>query len=422
MEITGVNKLFTALRDQYYNLRRKDYFEKLTFGQRFDEGNNLRENLMQQGYYQYRREMDGFYSVPAQNSTNGTHKVNLASNDYLGFARHPRIIEAGIEYLKKGGTGSGSVPMLAGTFAIHKELEKCLADFTGYHSSLAFNSGYAANYGLLTTILTSRDVAILDTHVHASILDGCCNSNIIFFRHNDCHSLQSALMKAANYQNKLVIVDGIYSMEGDAAPLKAIIELARNNNALVMVDESHAIGVMGKQGRGTQEWLGLIERADLTSGSLGKALGAIGGYVAGPPGLVSLMELACRSFIFSASLPPSVAASLVKAIELLEKNDECLARLRNNILFFKEGLQQIGMSTGDSVSAIIPLRVRDDEKLMRLTQLLFEKGVVVNPVFYPVVPKRQSLIRLSISAALTTDQLEYALGQLEVHGKILEII
>jgi glycine C-acetyltransferase len=179
---------------------------------------------------------------------------------------------------------------------------------------------------------------------------------------------------------------------------------------------------MGKEGRGTQEWLGLDERADLSTGSLGKALGAIGGYVAGPEGLVSLMELACRSFIFSASLPPSVAASLVKAIELLERNDESLARLRNNINFFKEGLRQIGMDTGDSVSAIIPLRVRDDEKLMRLTQLLFEKGIMVNPVFYPVVPKRRSLIRLSLSAALSPGQLEYALAQLEVHGKILEII
>lgn len=423
MKLIYENTLFAPLRDRYNNLIRKENFENLSFSDRFCEANELMQKLQSSDYYQYRREMDlfSFNSVEGQ-SQNGNLHVNLATNDYLDFTHHPAIIEAGIEYTRKNGTGSGSVPMLAGTFAIHKQLENRVAAFIGYPGAITFNSGYSANFGLLTSVLTSRDVAILDTHVHASIIDGCSNTNVIYFSHNDCQSLQLALKKATGYQNKFIVVDGIYSMGGDCAPLKSIIDIARNANALVMIDESHAIGVMGNKGKGTQDYFNLVEKADIVTGSLGKALGGIGGYVAGTPGLISLLELTCRAFIFSASIPPAVAASLDKAFELLESGDKSFQGLWQNIIFLKTGLQQIGFDTGHSVSAIIPLRIRDEEKIINLARILFENKIAVNPVFYPVVPKKASLIRVSVSAGLTPLQMEFALNQLELHGKLLGIL
>lgn len=423
MKLIYENTLFAPLRDRYNNLIRKENFENLSFSDRFCEANELMQKLQSSDYYQYRREMDlfSFNSVEGQ-SQNGNLHVNLATNDYLDFTHHPAIIEAGIEYIMKNGTGSGRVPMLAGTFAIHKQLENRVAAFIGYPGAITFNSGYSANFGLLTSILTSRDVAILDTHVHASIIDGCSNTNVIYFSHNDCQSLQLALKKATGYQNKFIVVDGIYSMGGDCAPLKSIIDIARNANALVMIDESHAIGVMGNKGKGTQDYFNLVEKADIVTGSLGKALGGIGGYVAGTPGLISLLELNCRAFIFSASIPPAVAASLDKAFELLESGDKSFQGLWQNIIFLKTGLQQIGFDTGHSVSAIIPLRIRDEEKIINLARILFENKIAVNPVFYPVVPKKASLIRVSVSAGLTPLQMEFALNQLELHGKLLGIL
>ncbi|MBK9735751.1 MAG: aminotransferase class I/II-fold pyridoxal phosphate-dependent enzyme [Saprospiraceae bacterium] len=417
------DKTFISLRDKYFNLRNKNVYGELSFRERINAARDVKQIAMQNDYFLYRREQDSF-SISDVNNKNGSPscKVNLASNDYLDFTHHPQIIKVGVQYIEKLGVGSGSVPMLSGTYKIHNELEANLAAFTGYDSSLVFNSGYTANYGLLTSLLTFKDVAILDTRVHASIIDGCVNTNCIYFSHNDCHSLQIAIQKAKVYRNKLIIVDGVYSMGGEIAPLCEIIEIGKNNNAMIMVDESHSIGVMGENGKGTQSYLKIIEKVDISTGSLGKALGGIGGYVTGPSGLINLLELTCRSYIYSTSIPPANAATINKALDLLESGDENISKLWSNIHFFKESLKSMGHNTGNSNSAIIPILISDDEKLMGLTQKLYKKGILVNAIFYPVVPKRQSLIRISMSAGIEKTKLEYVLNQIESDSKTLGLI
>lgn len=416
-------KSFISLRDEYFNLKDKTKFSVLTFEERINEASNVKEIAVQNNYFLYRREQDDFSISHIEDENNRRSlKVNLASNDYLDFTHHREIKEAGIEYLKKFGAGSGSVPMLSGTYKIHKQLESHLASFTGYEAALVFNSGYTANYGLLTTILTNKDVAILDTRVHASIIDGCVNSNIIFFSHNDPVSLQIALEKAKGYQNKLVIVDGVYSMGGEIALLNEIIDIGKNHDAWIMVDESHSIGVMGDHGRGTQSYLHIKNKADITTGSMGKALGGIGGYVTGSTGLINLLELTSRAYIYSTSIPPANAATIDKALDLLENGDENFTKLWSNIHFFKNCIKSMGHDIGDSKSAIIPMMIKDDEKLMVLTQNLYNKGVLVNPIFYPVVPKRKSLIRISISAGIQKPGLEYVLDLIESESKKLSLI
>lgn len=414
-------KSFISLRDKYFNLKNKTKFSTLSFNDRIDEASNVKEIAVQNNYFLYRREQDDYIKVKCANDKS-SFKINLASNDYLDFTHHPQIKKIGIQYLAKFGVGSGSVPMLSGTYNIHNQLESHLASFTGYDAALVFNSGYTANYGLLTTILTPKDVAILDTRVHASIIDGCINTNIIFFSHNDCHSLQIALQKAKVYQNKLIVVDGVYSMGGEVAHLNEIIAIGRNNDAWIMVDESHSIGVMGEYGKGTQSYLNVKDKADITTGSMGKALGGIGGYVTGNSGLINLLELTCRAYIYSTSIPPGCAATLNKALDLLESGDVNFNKLWSNINFFREQIKAIGCDIGHSKSAIIPIMIKDDEKLMVLTQNLDNKGILVNPIFYPVVPKRKSMIRISMSASLDRPKLEYVVDQIESESRKLGII
>ncbi|MFM2145247.1 MAG: hypothetical protein RL732_83 [Bacteroidota bacterium] len=414
---------FTELRERYHQLRQKPVMGEWSFSRRFEEARALHEELEAHDYYPYRKEVDRFQLAKSNVQTENGSYLNLASNDYLGFTQDPEVKSAAARYLNDFGIGSGSVPMLAGTYSIHRALEQELAVFTGYEGALLFNSGYSANHGLLSTLLTSQDVALLDTQVHASIIDGCAAANTIYFKHNDPESLKQALYKASSYTHKLVVVDGVYSMSGDLACLPELITIARDANALLMIDESHAIGVMGVEGRGTLSQFDLDTEATITTASLGKALGGIGGYVAGPAGLMSLLELNCRSFIFSAALPATTAAGIHAGLQLLQQgNSGHLSRLWSNVRFFREGLLAIGFPETGSRSAILPLRINEDDKLIQLTHALAGEHILVNPVFYPVVSKRNSLIRISVSASQSPQQLCHALEQLERHANRLGIL
>ena len=318
-----------------------------------------------------------------------------------------------MEAIAEFGAASGSVPMLAGTTSVHKQLEARLAAFTGYESALTYNSCYAANYGVLTDLLTSCDVAILDTYVHASILDGCAHTNKIFFAHNDVSSLRLALAKASQYKNKLVIVDGVYSMDGDIAPLPDILSTAKENHAWVMVDESHAIGVIGDDAAGTHDYFAMEDRADIISCSLGKALGGIGGIVAGSKQIISFLEITSRPFIFSTSIPPGIAAQLIRAIDLIRDEPSIHKKLWHNIDHFTSGIRRIGFDLQASASAIIPLIIPSEAKLLNFCAQLYKNGVLVNPIFFPVVPKRKSRVRISITAALNKSELDFALAKIE---------
>jgi len=266
--------------------------------------------------------------------------------------------------------------------------------------------------GLIEALLTTSDVAILDTYVHASIIDGCCKTNKVFFNHNDPDSLKSAMIKASRYKNKLVIIEGVYSMDGDIAKLSEIVTIAKENGAWVMLDESHALGVIGQYGKGTQSHLKIHEKADIITGSMGKALGGIGGYLAGTKKLVDLMEITNRPFIYSTSIPPSVVAGLIKAIELLKKDDLALYRLRENIKYFRENIKEVWPTLGALETPIFPLIISNEEKLANKCKKLQEEGIFVNPIFYPVVPKRKARIRISITASLTKPELDYALDRI----------
>jgi len=426
MKTQKQNTIISRLMDKYYNLKSKDKFAALTLEERLNIAYELIEGLKADDLYPYRRPLDEANSVlngtfvGSAGKNNGI--INLASNDYLNFTEHPDVIKVSSQTIKEHGVGSGSVPMLGGTLRVHKQLERDIADFMGCESAITYNSCYAANYGLLTAMLTSSDIAILDTYVHASIIDGCCNTNKTYFNHNDPDSLKLTMKKATGFKNKLVIIDGVYSMDGDVAKLTEILEIARDNGAWVMMDESHALGVIGDRGKGTQNYLDIKNKVDIISSSMGKSLGGIGGFIAGSEKLISLLEITSRPFIFSTSIPPNNAASLIKAIELLNKKDPALNRLWDNITYFRDNIKQTGIESGNSETAIFPLIIRDEVKLLNMCKMLHQQGIYVNPIFYPVVQKKKSRIRVSITAGLTQSDLDYTLDKIAYYGKSLGII
>lgn len=350
--------------------------------------------------------------------------IYMASNDYLNLTKHPKTIQAGIDALKKYGTGSGSVPLLGGTFDIHIELEKKIATFKGCEDALLYTSGYGANAGSLLGLLQENDIAILDRLVHASIIGGCGRTNVKFFKHNDLNSLERVLTncKKDKYRTKLVVVDGVYSMDGDIAPLDKIVELAHSNDAYVMVDEAHATGVIGHNGRGTPEYFNIEGKVDIVSGTFSKALGCVGGFVAANAELIELLHFYSRNYMFSAAPTPQVVGSLLAAIEIIETEPEIRHKLWDNIHYFKWNLQKLGFNIGNSTTAIFPIIIGDDYKVKEACRMLHERGIYANLVLYPAVPRKLSRLRLSLMATHTREHLDKTLEVLEYIGRKLDII
>lgn len=349
--------------------------------------------------------------------------VYLASNDYLNLTNHPRTIAAGIKALEKYGTGAGSVPLLGGTFDIHIELEKKIARFKGCENAILYTSGYNANCGSLLAMLQKNDIAILDRLVHASIIDGCKNTNVKFFKHNDLKSLEQILDRSKKqYRTKIVIVDGVYSMDGDIAPLDKIVELAKLYGAYVMVDEAHATGVIGKNGKGTPEHFGIEGKVDIVAGTFSKALGCVGGFVAANEELVQLLYFYSRSYMFSAAPTPQVIGSLLEALDVIETEPELIRKLWENINYFKKNILDLGFNIGNSETAIFPIVIGDDYKVKEACKMLHDRGIYANLVLYPAVQKKASRLRLSLMATHTKEQLDKALSSLEYVGKKLSII
>ena len=349
--------------------------------------------------------------------------INLASNDYLNLTKHPDTIKAGIDAVKKYGSGAGSVPLLGGTLDIHTQLEKKIAEFKGCDDAILYTSGFGSNCGTLLALLQDKDVAILDTLVHASTIDGCKNTNVKYFRHNSLESLEKVLDKCSKqFRTKLVVVDGVYSMDGDIAPLDKIVELAKQYGAYVMVDEAHATGVIGENGKGTPEYFNIEGKVDIVSGTFSKALGGVGGFIATNRELVDLLHFYSRSYMFSTAPTPQVTASLIKALEVIEQEPERRGRLWRNIKFFRENLKKLGFDTGNSETAIFPIIIGDDAKVKEACKMLHESCIYVNPVQYPAVPKRLSRIRMSLMSEHTIENLSRTLDVLESVGKKLAII
>lgn len=340
----------------------------------------------------------------------------FSSNNYLGLTTHPKVKEAATKAIAKYGVGAGSVRLLGGTFGIHEELEKRLAAFKGAEAAIAYSSGYVSNLATISALLDKRtDIAVIDARIHASLVDGLRFAQIPFrvFDHNDMQDLEMKLDASKDKGNLIIIVDGVFSMDGDVANLPVIVQLARKYNALVMVDEAHATGVMGARGRGTPEHFGLHGKIDIVMGTLRKGLGGIGGFAAGPADLIDFLKHTARGFVFSAALPPSVCASLIAAMDVIENEPHWLIRLRENAHLMRQGLQQLGYNTGASCSAVIPVIVGEDLTAYQLARALNALGIYVSPVTYPAVKKGTARVRVSVMATHTPEDILKALTAFE---------
>ena len=380
------------------------------------------ESLKSQGLYRRLRVLEG----EQQATTTFDHRqvVNLSSNNYLGLTTHPRLREAAIKAIETFGVGSGSVRTIAGTMAIHMELEERLADFKKTEAAVVFQSGFTANAGTVSSVLTKEDVVISDELNHASIIDGCRLSRaaIKVFPHKDIDAARAILQSLPSTQRKLLITDGVFSMDGDLGPLPDLCTLAEEYGCIMMVDDAHASGVFGANGRGTVDHFGVHGRVDIQVGTLSKAIGALGGYVAGTRAFIEFLYHRARPFLFSTSHPPSVAATCIAALDLLLEEPELIDRLWDNTRFFKAGLARLGFNTGMSESPITPVIVGDGALAMQLSDKLFAKGVFAQGIAFPTVARDKARVRTIVTAAHTQDELQFALDTFQTVGTELGII
>jgi glycine C-acetyltransferase len=350
--------------------------------------------------------------------------VNLSSNNYLGLTTHPRLRERAVEAIERYGVGSGSVRGIAGTLELHVELERRLAAFKKTEAALVFQSGFTANAGTVAAILGRDDVVVSDELNHASIVDGCrlSRATIKVFPHKNIDAAAGILEGLPHSQRKLLVTDGVFSMDGDLGPLPALADLADRFDAIMMVDDAHASGVFGQNGRGTVDHFGLHGRVDIQVGTLSKALGVLGGYVAGRAALIEVLAHRARPFLFSTSHPPAVAAACLAALDVLEEEPGLIDRLWENTRFFRAGLQEAGFNTGLSESPITPVIVGGAHLAMHLSDRLFAAGVLAQGVGFPTVPRGLARVRTIVTAAHTREDLGFALDVFRKVGSELGII
>ncbi len=359
----------------------------------------------------------------AEVTVGGKRVIMAGSNNYLGLTSHPRVKEAAIKAVEKFGSGCAGSRFLNGNLEIHEELEQKLARFFRQEAAVVFSTGYQTNLGTIAALVGRNDVAIIDKFDHASIIDGCRLSfgKVKKFRHNDMRDLERVLRDCKD-QGKFIIVDGVFSMEGDIADLPAIVREAKAHGARVMVDDAHGIGVLGDGGRGTAEHFGLERDVDLIMGTYSKSLAAIGGFIAGAADIVNYIKHVGRSMIFSASLPPSLVATVSTALDIIEEQPQLRERLWKNTRKMLEGYKALGYDTGDSETPIIPILIKDGVKVYEMCRYLFEEGVFVNPVVSPAVPPGRELLRTSCMATHTDEQLDRVLDAFARVGKKLGVI
>jgi len=380
------------------------------------------DSLKAQGLYRRLRILES--EQRAETTFDHTSVVNLSSNNYLGLTTHPRLRAAAVRAIEEFGVGSGSVRTIAGTMAIHMELEERLADFKKTEAAVVFQSGFTANAGTVSSVLTKDDVVISDELNHASIIDGCrlSRATIKVFPHKDIDAARAILRSLPASQRKLLITDGVFSMDGDLGPLPALCALAEEFGCLMMVDDAHASGVFGANGRGTVDHFGVHGRVDIQVGTLSKAIGALGGYVAGSRALIEFLYHRARPFLFSTSHPPSVTATCIGALDLLEQKPELIDRLWENARFFKNGLRMLGFDTGVSESPITPVIVGDAALAMTLSDRLFAEGVFAQGIGFPTVAKGRARVRTIVTATHTREELQFALDAFQKVGTDLGIL
>ena len=380
------------------------------------------DQLRQQGLFRPLRVLSSPQDTEAV--VDGKRVLNLSSNNYLGLTTHPALERAMIDATEQFGAGSGAVRTIAGTMTIHEELERRLASFKHTDASLVFQSGFTANLGVLQSIVKEGDVIISDELNHASIIDGIRLSKAerSIFKHRDLDDLERHLEKHRDKRVRLVVSDGVFSMDGDIAPLPGIVERAERFGALVMVDDAHASGVLGQNGRGSVNHFKLDGRVDLQIGTLSKAIGVLGGYVAADQSVRDFLIHRARPFLFSTSHPPGVAAACIAALDVLLAEPERIDRLWKNTARFKAGLKRLGYETGTSETPITPVIVGKGSVAMELSDRLFQMGIFAQGIGYPTVPEGRARIRTIVTSMHTDAQLDRALEAFEKGGKELGIL
>ncbi|MGO8735201.1 MAG: glycine C-acetyltransferase [Terriglobia bacterium] len=384
-----------------------------------DELNKLREQKL----YQRLRVLEG-EQLPVCRF-DGYEVINLSSNNYLGLTTHPKLRARALEAIQRWGVGSGAVRTIAGTMSIHMELEEKIANFKHVEAAVVFQSGFTANAGTVQAILNREDIIISDQLNHASIIDGCrlSRAEIKVFPHKDLEACENILKGIEGRKcRKLLITDGVFSMEGDIAPLPQLVELAEKYGCIMMIDDAHASGVLGRNGRGTVDHYNLHGRVDIQVGTLSKAIGALGGYVCSTRDTIEFLYHRARPFLFSTSHPPSVAATCLAAFEVLEEEPQLIDRLWANAKFFKEGLNKLGFNTGVSETPITPVMVGDAALAHQFSRELFAAGVFAQSLGFPTVPEGKARIRTIVTATHTQEELTRALEILESVGRRLKII
>lgn len=380
------------------------------------------QKVIKAGIYPYFREIESEQDTVV--SINGKKVLMFGSNSYLGLTNHPKIKEAAIKAIEKYGTGCAGSRFLNGTLDIHIQLENRLAELTGKDATLCYSTGFQVNLGVVSVLAGRSDYIILDELDHASIIEGSRLSfgKVLKYAHNDMTSLENKLKLCEPDRIKLIVVDGIFSMEGDIVKLPEIVRIAEKYNASIMVDDAHSLGVLGKNGSGTASHFGLTDKVDLIMGTFSKSMASLGGFIAADKEVIDFIKHNSRSLIFSASMTPASAATVLAAIDIMVSEPERIEHLWNLSHYAKKCFDDLGFDTGKSESPIIPLFVRDDIKALKLTRMLLEDGVFINPVVSPAVPREDCLIRFSLMATHTYQQVDEAVGKIAKAAKELEIL
>jgi len=375
------------------------------------------------GTYQRLRILESESAAEAR--FDGKEVINLASNNYLGLTTHPKLREAALEATRKYGVGSGAVRTISGTMSLHMQLEERIARFKNVEACVVFQSGFAANAGTVAAVLTPEDHIVSDELNHASIIDGCrlSRAKIHVFPHKDTAAAERKLADLDGQPGrKLLITDGVFSMDGDIGPLPGLVEAAEKHDAIMMVDDAHSSGVLGRNGRGTIDHFGLHGRVHIQVGTLSKAIGVLGGYVCGSRALIEFLYHRARPFLFSTSHPPAVAASCMAAFDVLEEEPERIRKLWDNTRYFKQGLKAAGFNTGVSETPITPVIVGEARTAHAFSAALFEEGVLATGIGFPTVPEGKARVRTIVAATHTRDDLDRALEVFARVGEQLGIL
>lgn len=407
------------MEEKYYSLKDFELSLERNMSDRATDFQKYLKQFKSKNYW-----IESHTSISSTMSIDGVEQsvIGFISNDYLGLSQNDKTINAGIEALKKYGTGACAAQVIGGYLDIHKQLEKEIASFTGQESALLFTSGFGANAGVLRALLGKNDIALIDPFIHTSMMAGLCGTNVKRIGHNDFEYLEKTLKESKEvYLTKLVIIDGVYSQDGDLSALPKIVSLCREHGAMLMVDDAHGIGVMGQGGRGTIEHFNCLGQVDIITGTFSKAFGCVGGFVATSKEIIQYLRYYADSNVFSAAPTPQVTASVLKAIEIIKTQPEGRIKLWENTNYLRKRLIEEGYDIKESASPIFPIMVRDNKKVYEVAKMLQERGIYTIGIVYPAVRTKEARLRVSVLATHEKEQLEKLISALNEIDNIIKI-